>query len=75
MVTNFRVMANMISAPKSHVIPDDGERLQSVVFQDQAVFTDLDSRENSRARAYVARKGVAHRFASLVFFFAKLIQL
>lgn len=40
MVVDSAVMANMITAPQHHVITYRRKRLDGIIFQDKAVFTD-----------------------------------
>ncbi|MNN17198.1 hypothetical protein D3C81_1303750 [compost metagenome] len=40
MVADLAMVADVVAAPHHHIVADGGERLQCVVFENEAVFTD-----------------------------------
>src|SRR4051812_27715093 len=59
MVLDRAVMPDMVSAPKDYVVPQRGEWLNCIVFQDEAIISDLRAGEHGRLRADVADQVVA----------------
>ena len=47
-VFDYCMMADVVATPEDNVVPDPDERLDRVVFQDEAVVTALEARKDSR---------------------------
>src|ERR1700730_105820 len=74
-VPDHAVMANMITRPKNNVVADWGEWLEGIVFQNEAVVSDLGLRPNRRSGADIANEAVPLGFYLIVDTLSQAIHL
>ena len=67
-------MADVVAAPQRHVISDRRERLQRVVFENEAVFAVCEPRPDTRFRADVRGERIAFVFRCFTFVATKLVE-
>jgi hypothetical protein len=75
MIMDYAVMANVIARPQDNVVADGGVRLKGVVFQDEAIVSNLRFRPNGSSGAYIADELVSFGFNLPVHAFAQAIHL
>ena len=67
-VLDYGVMTDMIAAPQRHIGADADKRLDCVVFQNEAVFIQLEAGKLGRSAAEIGHHSIAFRACSGDFF-------
>src|SRR5215212_1018555 len=74
MVFDGRVVTNMVTTPKRHVVTNVHERLNRVVLENETVVADWMIGQERAAATHVTHQLVALLFRLEIFLFAKLVH-
>jgi hypothetical protein len=73
-VSDRRVVSDMVAAPKYRIVSNVHERLNDIIFEDESVIPDFDMPPLARLRIHVTEHLIALRLAKLIHFRSQRIE-
>ena len=75
MITDNRMMTDMITAPKRHIVTNSYERLNCIILKNKAIISYPPAIEHCSSRTNITRKLIPFSFCCKKFFFTNSIKL